>query len=80
MFGPVTPLCESLVEGFHSHGAHASGNQPADRIIYHRRRDTRFQAKAIRQIRGAIELSAAHMNLTFGSPAKWNHTRVQTVY
>ncbi len=72
-------VLELLVEGLHAHCADAFGNQIADRIIDHRGGDARIQAEAIRQIRGTVELTAAHVNLAFGRFAERDDARIQPV-
>ena len=72
-------VLEVLVEGLHAHGAHALGDQIADGIIHHRRGDARLQAKAIRQIGGAVELTTADVDLALGGLAKRNNSGIEPV-
>jgi hypothetical protein len=68
-----------LVERLHAHGTHPLGDQIADGIIHHRRRHARLQAKAIRQVGGAVELTTADVDLAFGGLAKRNNPRIEPV-
>ncbi len=72
-------MFEALVERLDSHRFHALGDQIADRIVHHRSHDAGAHAEAVRQIRGHVELTAADMNLAFGSLAKRDDPRVQPV-
>ena len=72
-------VLEVLVEGLDAHGPHALGDQVADRIIDHGGGDAGLQAEAIRQVRGAIELAAAHVDVAFAGFAERDDARVEAV-
>ena len=73
-------VLEELVEWLHAHRFDALGDQIADGIIHHCRGDARLQAKTIGQIRGAVELAAADVNLTLRRFAEWHNARIETMY
>ena len=56
-------VLEMFVERLHAHRAHTFGNQVTDGIIHHGRRDTRFQAETIREIRRDIKFAAADVDV-----------------
>ena len=61
--GPCTPSCaKRLVERRHAHRPHLPGDQLADRVVDHRRGDGGAHAEAVGQVRGAVELAAAHVD------------------
>ena len=70
-------VLEVLVEGLHAHGPHPLGDQIADGIIDHRGDDAGLEAEAVRQVGGAVEFAAAHVDLAFGGLAKGDDTGVQ---
>ena len=72
-------VLEVLVEWPHAHRSHALSNQIADGIIDHRRGDTRFQAKAIGQVRRDVEFAAADVNLALVRLAERNNAGIKTV-
>ena len=72
-------MLEALVERLHAHGANTLGDQVANRIVDHGGSDAGVQAKAIRQVGGAIELAAANVDAALGRFAKRNDARIKTV-
>src|SRR3981081_3446294 len=71
---------ESLIERTHTHPPHPLRNQITDRIGHHCRRDSSALTKSIGQIRGDIELAAAHMNGKLRSLAERDDTRIERMH
>ena len=73
-------MLESLIERTETHSPHPLGDQIANRIGHHCRRDSCTLTKSVGQIRGNIELAAAHMDCKLRSLAERNDTRIETMH
>ena len=73
-------VLEALVERPDAHGAHALGDQVADRIIDHGAGDAGLHPEAVRQIGGDIELAAADVDLALAGLAEGDDARIQTMH
>jgi hypothetical protein len=70
---------EALVEGLDAHPPHALGDELPDRIVDHRRGDSRTQAEAVGEVGGGVELAAAHVDDAGMRLAKRDDAGVETV-
>ena len=71
---------EVFVERLHPHSPHALGDQVADRVIHHRRRDAGLQAKAVREVGRHVKLAAADVDLALGCLAEGDDARIETMH
>ena len=69
-----------LVKRLDAHSPDALGDQIADRIIDHRRRDAGVQSKAIGEIGRDVELTAADVNLALGRLAKRDDAGIKAMH
>src|SRR5579883_3533756 len=69
-----------LIERLHPHGPDAFSDQVADRIVHHGGGNSGAQSKTVGQVRGAIVLAPADMNLALRGFSKWNHSRIKPVH
>ena len=73
-------VLEVLIERLHAHRPHALGDQIADGIIHHRGSNPGLHAETVGQVGGAVELSAAHVDLALRCLAERDDPGVQAVY
>ena len=76
---PGAVVLEHLVERRHAHRPHPPGDQIADRVLDHRRRDAGAQAEAVGQVGGGVELAAADVDRAGRGLAKRDDARVEPV-
>jgi len=68
---------EVAVERLHTHRSHTFGNQVANGIVHYGGRDASSKSKAVRQVGGAIELSATDVDLALSRFAERHDSRIQ---
>ena len=72
-------VLEHLVERRDAHRPDAAGDELADRVLDHGRRNAGAQAEAVGQVGCRVELAAAHVNLARVRLAERDHARVEAV-
>ena len=75
-----TVVFELLIERTNTHRPHPLGDQVTDRIIHHGGDDACIHAETVREVRGAVELSAADVDLILAGLAEGDYSRVKPVH
>src|SRR4051812_17271914 len=73
-------MLEVAVKNRDTEGTHPFGDELSDGVIDPRRRDRRAQPKARGEVRGDVELAAAHVNGALGCLAKGHDARIEPVH